>query len=156
MRIQTIFGFVLTIHMLRTGFLFNAILACPSYAYLYAFTYAFYTLAFLTCALHMVPFFFFFLLAYCASILHVLYVYTCFLCKYFHCPFTVIHMLFMQVFSSFVHGNTHASYASVFCRPYMMCTQIFISEFFRAIIWTMIPLGCFILHLSFESWILNG
>ena len=60
MRIQTIFGFVLTIHMLRTGFLFNAIRACPSYAYLYAFTYAFYTLAFLTCALHMVPFFFFF------------------------------------------------------------------------------------------------
>jgi hypothetical protein len=100
---------------------------------------------------------------------HMYFVYTCFLCRYFsstvdgdthasyasilyHSSFIrVVHMLFMQVFSSSVHGNTHASYASVFCRPYMMRTQIFISEFFRAIIWTMIPLGCSILHLSFES-----
>ncbi len=149
--------------MLRTGFLFNAIRACPSYAYLYAFTYAFYTLAFLACALHMFFFWYtrflckYFAYAFCIYLLlmqvflHMFSVYTCFLCKYFHRPFTVVHMLFMQVFSSFVHSNTHTFYASVFCRPYMMCTQIFISEFFRAIIWTMILLGCFILHLNFES-----
>ena len=113
-------------------------------------------------------------LTFCASIfhhqsmvIHVLlmhvFLYTCFLCKYFsssvdddthasyacilytlafcasifHRPFTIAHMLFMQMF--------------FFCHPFMMCIQIFISEFFRAIMWTIVPFGCFILHLNFES-----
>jgi hypothetical protein len=100
-------------------------------------------------------------LLFCASIfhrqyihmllMHVFCIHLLFVQVFFVNSFMVVHLLFMQVFSSSVHGNTHASYASVFCRPYMMRTQIFISEFFGAIIWTMIPLGCSILHLSFES-----